>query len=374
MLGILDKSGNNRHHKIKKSGKDMKNIEIAKKLNISPATVSLALNNREGVSEETRRKVVELKNDLLKNDLRNISRPEAGGEIGFIIYKETGRVVSETPFFVTLTEMVCHCANKNGYSVEIRYYTFRDDLQNFLAEINSSVWAGCLILATEIIRSKMETIAKMMQKPFVVLDAAYPGLGVDGIYLDNRGGIFKAIQYAVSMGHKEIGYITCDEKVNNFVERFESYKFYLEYFGLKFEQDYVFKVPYVSEMICMSMKEQVCRKKKMPSVLIAANDIIAFGSLNAFLEMNIKVPEEISIIGFDDMPSAKYVTPRLTTVSLNNEIIAKNGVYRLTEMIRKKDWQHDTVHMQTAVSVDLVIRNSVNKKSGEVYEQDSMHR
>ena len=213
-----------------------------------------------------------------------------------------------------------------------------------------------------------------MQKPFVVLDAAYPGLGVDGIYLDNRGGIFKAIQYAVSMGHKEIGYITCDEKVNNFVERFESYKFYLEYFGLKFEQDYVFKVPYVSEMICMSMKEQVCRKKKMPSVLIAANDIIAFGSLNAFLEMNIKVPEEISIIGFDDMPSAKYVTPRLTTVSLNNEIIAKNGVYRLTEMIRKKDWQHDTVHMQTAVSVDLVIRNSVNKKSGEVYEQDSMHR
>ena len=124
----------------------------------------------------------------------------------------------------------------------------------------------------------------------------------------------------------------------------------------------------------MSMKEQVCRKKKMPSVLIAANDIIAFGSLNAFLEMNIKVPEEISIIGFDDMPSAKYVTPRLTTVSLNNEIIAKNGVYRLTEMIRKKDWQHDTVHMQTAVSVDLVIRNSVNKKSGEVYEQDSMHR
>lgn len=108
--------------------------------------------------------------------------------------------------------------------------------------------------------------------------------------------------------------------------------------------------------------------------MIAANDIIAFGSLNAFLEMNIKVPEEISIIGFDDMPSAKYVTPRLTTVSLNNEIIAKNGVYRLTEMIRKKDWQHDTVHMQTAVSVDLVIRNSVNKKSGEVYEQDSMHR
>ena len=98
MLGILDKSGNNRHHKIKKSGKDMKNIEIAKKLNISPATVSLALNNREGVSEETRRKVVELKNDLLKNDLRNISRPEAGGEIGFIIYKETGRVVSAMSF------------------------------------------------------------------------------------------------------------------------------------------------------------------------------------------------------------------------------------------------------------------------------------
>ena len=108
MLGILDKSGNSRHHKIKKSGTGMKNIEIAKKLNISPATVSLALNNREGVSEETRRRVVELKNDLLKNDLRNISQPEAGGEIGFIIYKETGRVVSETPFFVTLTEMICH--------------------------------------------------------------------------------------------------------------------------------------------------------------------------------------------------------------------------------------------------------------------------
>ncbi len=352
----------------------MKNIEIAKKLNISPATVSLALNNREGVSEETRRRVVELKNDLLKNDLRNISGSEPGGEIGFIIYKETGRVVSETPFFVTLTEMICHYANKNGYSVEIRYYTFHDDLQKFLAEINRSAWAGCLILATEIIRTKMETIAKMMQKPFVVLDAAYPGLGVNSVYLDNRGGIYKMVQYAVSMGHKEIGYITCDERVNNFVERFESYEFYLKYFGIEFDPDYVFRVPYVSERICMAMKEQICRKKKMPSVLIAANDIIAFGALNAFLEMSIRVPEDISVIGFDDMPSAKYVTPRLTTVSLNNQMIAKNAVYRLAELIRERDWQHNTVYMQTAVSVDLVIRNSVNKKSGEVYEQDSVHR
>ena len=85
----------------------MKNKEIAEKLNISPATVSLALNNRAGVSEETRRKIIELKNDLLKNDLRNTYKPESGGEIGFIFYKQTGRIVSETPFFVTLTETIC---------------------------------------------------------------------------------------------------------------------------------------------------------------------------------------------------------------------------------------------------------------------------
>ncbi len=345
----------------------MKNIDIAKKLNISPATVSLALNNREGVSEETRRRVVELKNDLLKNDLLNMNQPEPGGEIGFIIYKETGRVVSETPFFVTLTEMICHYANKNGYSVEIKYYTFQNDLEKFLAEINGSSWAGCLILATEIVRSKMKRIVDLLEKPFVVLDAAYPGLEVDSVYLDNRGGIFKAVEYAVSMGHREIGYITCDEQANNFAERFESFKYYLNYFGVSFETDFVFEVPYAAEKVCMAMKEQICRKKKMPSVLIAANDIIAFGALNAFLEMNIGVPEEVSVIGFDDMPSARYVTPRLTTVALNNKAVAKNAVYRLTELIRKKDRRYNAVHMQTAVGVDLVIRSSVKNKSGEVY-------
>ena len=76
--------------------------------------------------------------------------------------------------------------------------------------------------------------------------------------------------------------------------------------------------------------------------------------------MNLKIPEEISLIGFDDMPSVRYVTPQLTTVNLNNHVIGRTAVSRLVELIRyPKD---NTVHVQDAVNVNLVVRDSVSRK------------
>ena len=341
----------------------MKNKEIAEKLKISPATVSLALNNRAGVSEETRRRVIELKNDSLKNDLKSAYKEETGvegGEIGFIIYKQTGKIVSETPFFVTLTEVICRYAKKNGYSVEIIYHTFRDDLETFIDGINQSNLAGCLIVGTELDRKTVGKIKATLKKPFVILDAAFPGMDVDSVLMDNRGGIFQAIQHAVSLGHREIGFINCNEQVYNFTERFESYKYYLNEFGLDYNPEFVYEVPYMSKEISACLKAQMRLRKELPSAMIAANDIIALGAYSAFFDMNLRIPEEISLIGFDNMPTTKYVTPQLTSINLNNHIIGKNAVCRLIELIQQP--HNNTVHIQNIVSVNLVVRDSVSQK------------
>lgn len=335
----------------------MKNKDIAEILQISPATVSLALNNKEGVREETRRKILELKNSGLKQDLSKAACQNTKGDIGLLIYKKHGDIISETPFFVTLTEVLDQQAGKHSYGVQISYYNQYKDIYTYIDSLNQSGLKGFLILATEMGREDVKLLQQELKIPFVLIDAYFPGLKVDSILMDNTSGIVQIMEYAAACGHRELGFIRSSISSPNFEARFHSYEMLMEQYGFQYDPEYVYELPPLVDQACREMTHLLETGIKLPTLLIAANDILAFGVLNALKQGGKRVPEDVSIVGFDDMPTSQFLEPPLTSVQLNHQVIGQLAVKRLMERIEKP--KSHGVAVQNFVEVNLVKRGSV---------------
>jgi LacI family transcriptional regulator len=335
----------------------MTNKEIAQLLNISPATVSLALNNKPGVGEETRQKILEMKGASLRNNIESISRQVQGGDIGLVIYKEGMGVIDESPFFHELFDSLDQWTTQNAYRFQL-FQISAANVQDYIDSINASSLVGVLILATEMTNESAALFGDMLKKPFVLLDAYFPSIRVDSVLMDNFGGISGAVEYAVSCGHTDIGFLNSEIPCRNFIDRYD--RFVTERFHRpEIRMETVIDLPPTIEGATERMREYLQGDPDLPSVFIAGNDRIAIGAMRALLEKGHRMPEEVSIIGFDDMPMAQYLTPALTSVRLRENEIAKLAVERLVyKILHPKECEYTVQHL---MEVEIVPRDSVWK-------------
>lgn len=335
----------------------MKNKEIAQLLQISPATVSLALNNKPGVDVETRRRVLELKESSLQTDINEINKAQEKGTIGLLIYKNRGDIIAETPFFTAIIEAINSDTRLSAYKLNI-VYNHGNNIHKFIKEINDYGLKGLIVVATEMTLETAQLLQQEMKIPFVLVDACFPECNVDCVLMNNRGGILKAVKYAYRAGHRKIGFLKSRQTCNNFTERFESYKSALEQLELEYNYHYVFPISAEHEKGCAEMEAFLNNIEDMPTMLIAANDRIAMAAGVALRKAGYRLPEDISMIGFDDMPAAQLVTPRLTSIRLNVDMIARLTVRRLVEKIENPQ---EIYTVQQYVDVSLVKRDSVKE-------------
>ncbi|HEY5583191.1 MAG TPA: substrate-binding domain-containing protein [Ruminiclostridium sp.] len=129
--------------------------------------------------------------------------------------------------------------------------------------------------------------------------------------------------------------------------------------GFKIDQEYQIELEYTMEGSYRDMKKHLEQKDiVLPTAFFADNDIIAFGAMRALKEKGIKIPQDISIIGFDDMPFCEITSPRLTTVRVFKQEMGSIAVKRLVDIIEKKD----STIQKIEISTELIIRDSVLKK------------
>lgn len=341
----------------------MKNIEIAQLLQISPATVSLALNNKPGVSEATRRKILELKESSGAGTASESHPVGELGKIGLFVFKNRADIIDETPFFVTVIEAISSKAKQLAYKPNI-FYSEAGSISEIVDELNESDINGLIVVATEMESCHVRYFAEHLKIPFVMMDAAFPECDVDCVLMNNGGGIKQAVEYGYRMGHQQIGFLDSAYKCNNFTERYDSYMCELSRLGLPLNPDHVFSLGPNVEEAREDMQRILEGGAQLPSLLIAANDRIAIGAIGAIRKAGYRIPEDVSIIGFDDMPTVKYLTPALTSVHLMQEQIAHIAVNRLIEKMRNPKESGYT--LQQYVGVKLEIRDSVrdlNKNS-----------
>jgi len=333
--------------------------DIAGMLKVSPATVSLVLNNKPGISEETRRRILKAVEDL-GYSTNMLSKPalKSQGSIRFIVYKKHGNVVSDTPFFSALMEGIDQEARMDGYNLIISYINeLENNKMDVLRILEDNAPSGILLLATEMKPEDLEPFKKL-NIPLVILDSYFDMEKLDTVIINNINGAYQATRYLIDCGHQEIGYLHSSVWINNFDERQEGFFKALSEHYIRPNKKYILMLESTMEGSYKDMNRILQSKPALPTAFFADNDIIAFGAVKALKENGYRIPEDISVIGFDDMPFCEMIDPPLTTLRVYKQRMGMIAVKRLLEKIEKNTREF----VKIEVGTDIIERKSVLKK------------
>ena len=207
---------------------------------------------------------------------------------------------------------------------------------NFLQEIRSinlSDYNGIVFLGTEADEKDIESFADI-SIPIVAVDNMFENKYMDSVVMDNWGGIRQAVNYLVSMGHKNIGYIDSLIRFSNFDHRLDAYIYEMRKNNLEYSEENILKVTPNLEDSYTDVLDYLKRNKgQIPTAFIAANDTIAIGAVKAFKKYKLKIPYDVSIIGFDDIPFCSMLDKPLTTIKVFKEKMGEMAIKLLDEKI-----------------------------------------
>lgn len=333
--------------------------DIAKEIGVSEATISLVLNGKPGISDKTRARVSARIKELgygyllaeHETDDRNLKT------IGFVIYKDTGELLGENSFFPLILDGIEKTAREFGFSVTVVYidrFRIEEDIR-YIQELGC---AGCVIFATEMHNGEMHFFQRI-GIPLVVLDNYFIDHNIASVKLNNAQGEYEAIKYLYEMGHRKIGYLGSGLEINSFEERQKSALEALERFGLSGMEDFFFKVGYPNEMAEEGMASILRQydKEQLPTAFVADNDLVAAGAIRAIKDFGYRVPDDFSMIGYDDRPICTLVNPKMTTVEIPKDLFGAIAVRKLARIILYQE-ESGTV---TLINGTLIERDTVKR-------------
>lgn len=341
--------------------KRIKNKDIASELGISTAAVSLAINNKPGVSDETRRKVLAMIEAGGGGNVSVTSQRTVGknNTLLFVVHKRHGEIIIDKPFFSDLIESVQMEATRHNYTMMVSHYTWALDLHSYVDSLNDLKPAGIVLLATEMLSEDLSEY-KRLAAPFVLLDSAFDTEEFDCVSIDNQNAILRAFEYAYSMGHRDVGYLRSSVYINNFDHRFDGYLKGIRLYNLEHRNHPVFSLHSNVEMSYQQMRNILEHRPSnlgMPTCFLSDLDYIAIGAMSALKEFGYRIPEDVSVIGFDDVTSCEIYQPPLTTMRVNRTDIGRIAVTTLLERVHTPH----SYYTQTYVSSDLIVRDSVKR-------------
>lgn len=328
--------------------------ELAQKLNISAATVSMVLNRKPGISEKTRNLVLDAAREYGYDFSKKWDTAEEKGSILYVIYKKHGTVVADTPFFSQLTEGIEQACKGKGFELQITYFYENKDIGAQIQELSEKNCQGILLLGTEMDVEYFQPFTRL-KVPMVVLDTYFEELDCDSVLINNVQGAYLATNYLIDKGLGEIGYLRSSYPIGNFEERADGYYKALRHHDLPTSHPYVHRLTPSMEGAYTDMSEILREKPPVAPAYFADNDLIAAGAMRAFKEFGYKIQEDISIVGFDDTPICDFLEPPLTTMEVPKKRLGELAVLRLLQKIAGET----KVMIKTEVSVKLHERKSV---------------
>ncbi len=339
--------------------------DIAERLGISASSVSLAMNGKPGISVATRGKI------LAEAERMGYTVPKklpftSTQNIRYVIFLEGGATVKETLFYTIVLQGIEAKAKEYGYNVLISYFYSDGDWADQISAICSDV-SGLIILATEVEDAHIEKAYKYglekLNIPIVMVDNATSMVDVDCVVSDNLRGAYRAVSYLFDQGYRDVGYLKSKSRIDNFDERQAGV------LKARRERGIGEQVPVQSIDIGISSEqayEDMCKwldaGVKPLSALFADNDIIAAACIRALKSRGYRVPEDISIVGFDDMPISTMIDPTLTTIRVMKEQMGMTAMEILHKRILNPDYALTNQRIgvyRMIVSTRLVERDSV---------------
>ena len=330
-------------------------IDVAKKAGVSIATVSRVLNGSEKVRPETRKKVLSI-----INEMKYAPNPAARGlimrkmeAIGLLLPDLHGEFFSEV--IRGADEAIQH----QGYHLIVS--SSHNDPKEIEAAIRFMRGRvdGLVVMSPQV---DSELLLTNLPKglPVVLLNCHINNPHFDTIVTDGFGGARDMITYLISTGHTSIAVVKGGENNIESQERLRGYRAAMTKFGLPVKKENEFAGDF-TEASGFDAARKILELKLRPTAIFTFNDSMAIGAIGAIREAGLRIPDDISICGFDDIPVAKFLSPSLTSVHIPIHELGAMAINRVFDRLQKRT-KGDAAHI--FVPTTLSVRNSCKTISG----------
>lgn len=335
--------------------------DIAATVGVAPMTVSRVVNRNGYVSDRTREKVLQALKELnyrRNGSARNLKR-QCTETIGLVL----GDI--SNPYSTELANGVRETLSARGFSlfICISEHSAKEDIAAIGALVNHSV--DGLIVATRSNKGGDEYLREIVESnvPVVVIGRDFQHAEVDFVSTDNLLGGFEATRHLIDLGHRRIGFIGATLSGGSSLKRLQGYLKALEQYKIPVDErlitgpkEAISEVPgYSTEKIGYEGMKRLLSLPERPTAVFARNDFTAIGAMTAIKEANLRIPEDIAIVGFDDIPLAVHTSPALTTVRQPMHLQGQLAAEMLLERIKTDEIDARREHI---LNCELIIRNS----------------
>lgn len=335
-------------------------VDIAKVAAVSPSAVSLALNNKSGVSGELRQRIIHIATEMGYKNGFPASCISDTITIRLLKIARHGHIVNDrhNPFITEYLEGIETAAKKQRYKLEVSFFNRVPIEEVIEAQLETGV-DGFIVLGTELRDHELNYFEKLMQ-PIVFIDTFFPLAAYDCVDMDNIDGIFKIIQYLYNAGHRSIGLVKSTYETRNSRMREFGFREAMNYFSIPIQEKFIVGVDPTFDGSHNDMGKYLDKNNTLPTAFLCMNDIISYGTIKALRDFEFQIPDDVSIVGFDDLPSSSFSEPPLTTIRVSTQKIGERALEKLSErIIAARFGLSGGVTENIHISGKLVIRNSV---------------
>lgn len=332
--------------------------EVAKVAGVSPTAVSLAMNGKPGISKKTREKILQVvkRMEFTPNE---ISRR--------LLFKRTGNIavlmdgdlsLLDQSFYSELNNQILRECELHRYNVIYCTAAVEDNAAVALPNvIKSRDVDGIIVMGYLDPRIVQKTRA--YDCPIVIVDNYLPDPGVCNVVFDYTQAAVSAMEFLIACGHEKIGYIGSDigGTLKYFSQQtFLGYKGVLEKYNMAVPAAWM-QMGAMDEYTAGEEMNKILKSNSLPTAVLCSGDIYAIGAMRSVKARGLKIPEDISVIGIDDILLSQYVEPALTTIRVNRKSLAELAVQELVKSIEKEEARDQVICSDSS----LIERSSVRK-------------
>ncbi|MDF2586566.1 MAG: alanine racemase [Anaerocolumna sp.] len=322
--------------------------DVAKESGVAISTVSNVLNNVAVVSEETRKKVLDAVEKLkyVPNMNAKFLKSNKKNTVGLFLPSIQG------DFYKSLMQAVHIQCKIRGFLLNI-YVSNENTSEEIYSMIISSGVEGAIVLNERLSDEYIDRI-KLTNMPIVFIDREYSGDRMSSVIIDNVEGATLATEFLIKQGHRRIGYI---HGIHNYDDesRFKAYVNVLNKYSLPLDNSIILRAYFEEAVAYSEMRVLLLKGIEMPDAFFCANDEMAWGCIRALQDAGIKVPDQISVMGFDDNTLAAYYNPSITTI---HSPVVELGNLSAQELIRLVGQDGPGNGSIIRLSPNLIVRDS----------------
>lgn len=327
--------------------------DVAKKAGVSISTASKALNDRKDVGEKTKERIKQIAKELAyePSHFARALAMKKTGNIGVLTVRYYSTPMLTNPFYSKIIEGIEEGLMNSDLNL-ITNILRREQIDGLeLPKMVKEKSVDGLILLGYMPEEFVELIVNK-GLPLVVVDN-YVNENISMIVADDEGGAYSAVSYLIKTGHKKIAYISGPSKRISFKKREQGYKKALNENGLAVNPDFILYND--GEEPGYEWMKKILQSGEKPDAIFTCNDVTAILCINMLRENGLKVPDDISVIGFDNIEMGQHFIPSLSTVDIDKERIGIKAVNILSDKIKDKAKSVDRI----IFPVNLIIRDSV---------------